>query len=42
VLPVATQFAYAEPTAGAAWWSRSAIATFVAVLRLQGLWVPHG
>ena len=41
VLPVATNFAYAEPTR----WSGAvvaagAVATFVAVLRLQGLWVP--
>lgn len=39
VLPIATNFAYAEPTR----WSgvvvaAGAIATFVAVLRLQGLW----
>jgi len=43
VLPVATQFAYAEPTRwGGAVVAVGAIATFVAVLRLQGLWVPNG
>jgi hypothetical protein len=43
VLPIATNFAYAEPTR----WSGAvvaagAIATFVAVLRLQGLWAAGG
>jgi len=43
VLPIATQFAYAEPTRwGGAVVAVGAIATFVAVLRLQGLWVPNG
>jgi hypothetical protein len=43
VLPIATQFAYAEPTRwGGAVVAVGAIATFVAVLRLQGLWVPGG
>ena len=41
VLPIATQFAYAEPTRwGGAVVAVGAIATFVAVIRLQGLWVP--
>ena len=43
VLPIATNFAYAEPTR----WSGAvvaagAIATFVAILRLQGLWAAGG
>ena len=43
VLPIATNFAYAEPTR----WSgvvvaAGAIATLVAVLRLQGLWAAGG
>jgi hypothetical protein len=39
VLPIATQFAYAEPTRwGGAVVAVGAIATLVAVLRLQGLW----
>ena len=43
VLPIASNFAYAEPTR----WSGAvvaagAIATFVAVLRLQGLWAAAG
>ena len=43
VLPIATNFAYAEPTR----WSGAvvaagAIATLVAVLRLQGLWAAGG
>ena len=43
VLPVATNFAYAEPTR----WSGAvvaagAVATFVAVLRLQDLWAAGG
>lgn len=43
VLPIATQFAYAEPTRwGGAVIAVGAIATLVAVLRLQGLWVPGG
>lgn len=43
VLPIATQFAYAEPTRwGGAVVAVGAIATVVAVLRLQGLWVPSG
>jgi hypothetical protein len=43
VLPIATQFAYAEPTRwGGAVVAVGAIATLVAVVRLQGLWVPSG
>ena len=43
VLPVATQFAYAEPTRwGGAVVAVGAVATLVAVVRLQGLWVPSG
>ena len=43
VLPIATNFAYAEPSR----WSGAvvaagAVATFVAVLRLQGLWAAGG
>lgn len=43
VLPIATNFAYAEPTR----WSGAvvaagAVATLVAVLRLQGLWAAGG
>ena len=43
VLPIATNFAYAEPTR----WSGAvvaagAIATLVAVLRMQGLWAAAG
>jgi hypothetical protein len=39
VLPIAIQFAYAEPTRwGGAVVAVGAIATLVAVLRLQGLW----
>jgi hypothetical protein len=43
VLPIATNFAYAEPSR----WSGAvvaagAIAVFVAVLRLQGLWAAGG
>jgi hypothetical protein len=41
VLPIATQFATAEPTRwGGAVVAVGAIATAVAVWRLQGLWVP--
>jgi heme A synthase len=41
VLPIATQFASAEPTRwGGAVVAVGAIATAVAVWRLQGLWVP--
>jgi heme A synthase len=41
VLPIATQFATAEPTRwGGAVVAVGAIATVVAVWRLQGLWVP--
>jgi hypothetical protein len=41
VLPIATQFAAAEPTRwGGAVVAVGAIATAVAVWRLQGLWVP--
>ena len=41
VLPIATQFATAEPTRwGGAVIAVGAIATTVAVWRLQGLWVP--
>ena len=41
VLPIATQFATAEPTRwGGAVVAVGAIATGVAVWRLQGLWVP--
>ena len=43
VLPIATQFAYAEPTRwGGTVVAVGAVATLVAVLRLQGLWVPNG
>jgi len=43
VLPIATQFAYAEPTRwGGTVVAVGAVATLVAVLRLQGLWVPSG
>ena len=43
VLPVATNFAYAEPTRwGGAVVAVGAVATLVAVLRLQGLWTPGG
>jgi hypothetical protein len=43
VLPIATQFAYAEPTRwGGTVVAVGAVATLVAVLRLQGLWVPGG
>jgi hypothetical protein len=39
VLPIATQFAFAEPTRwGGAVVAVGAIATLVAVLRLLGLW----
>ena len=43
VLPIATQFAYAEPSR----WSGAvvaagAVATLVAVVRLQGLWAAGG
>lgn len=41
VLPIATQFATAEPSRwGGAVIAVGAVATAVAVLRLQGLWVP--
>ena len=41
VLPIATQFATAEPTRwGGAVVAVGALATAVAVWRLQGLWVP--
>ena len=41
VLPMATQFAYAEPTRwGGTVVAVGAVATLVAVVRLQGLWVP--
>jgi hypothetical protein len=41
VLPIATQFATAEPTRwGGAVVAVGAVATAVAVWRLQGLWVP--
>lgn len=41
VLPIATQFAYAEPTRwGGTVVAVGAVGTLVAVLRLQGLWVP--
>jgi heme A synthase len=41
VLPIATQFATAEPTRwGGAVVAVGAIATAVAVWRLQGLWLP--
>lgn len=41
VLPIATQFATAEPTRwGGTVIAVGAIATLVAVVRLQGLWVP--
>jgi hypothetical protein len=40
VLPIATQFAYAEPSRwGGAVIAAGAIGTAVAVVRLQGLWV---
>ncbi len=40
VLPIATQFAYAEPSRwGGAVVAAGAIGTAVAVVRLQGLWV---
>ena len=43
VLPIATQFAYAEPTRwGGAVVAVGAVATLVAVLRLQGLWAAGG
>jgi hypothetical protein len=43
VLPIATQFATAEPSRwGGAVVAVGAIATAVAVWRLQGLWVPGG
>ncbi|HXV94219.1 MAG TPA: hypothetical protein VD813_13025 [Pseudonocardia sp.] len=43
VLPIATQFAYAEPTRwGGAVVAVGAAATAVAVLRLQGLWTAGG
>lgn len=43
VLPIATQFATAEPTRwGGAVVAVGAVATAVAVWRLQGLWVPVG
>ena len=43
VLPIATQFAYAEPTRwGGTVVAVGAVVTLVAVLRLQGLWVPSG
>jgi hypothetical protein len=43
VLPIATQFATAEPTRwGGAVVAVGAIATAVAVWRLQGLWVAGG
>ncbi len=41
VLPMATQFAYAEPSRwGGTVVAVGAVATLVAVVRLQGLWVP--
>jgi len=40
VLPIATQFAYAEPSRwGGAVVAAGAVGTAVAVVRLQGLWV---
>lgn len=43
VLPIATQFAMAEPSRwGGLVVAVGAIATGVAILRLQGLWVPVG
>jgi hypothetical protein len=43
VLPIAAQFAYAEPTRwGGAVVAVGAAATLVAVIRLQGLWAAGG
>ncbi|WP_232664702.1 hypothetical protein [Pseudonocardia sp. TRM90224] len=43
VLPIATQFATAEPTRwGGAVIAAGAIATLVAVQRIQSLWIPLG